>query len=122
MHVDARDFIRGVRPWPQFWSYCLKVANTDGSDLWAAQLRDERYGQAVLDRLKAAGKKQTRPPLEGYTTVVKTLYLIANELRLLTNVTARTNLEFFEGPETVIDHIRASQFARGLEIADAALE
>jgi hypothetical protein len=83
--VDARDFVRGVRPWDQFLIYATYVGNIEGSQLWAAQLSDDRFLPDIereLKAMKAAGDK-ARPPLAGYTREVDALFRVATELRLL---------------------------------------
>lgn len=84
--MDARDFIRGTRPWGQFLSYTsYLVANIDGCALWAAQLDDERFLPEIEKRLKELkkSKEQARPALAGYTREVDGLFRIATELRML---------------------------------------
>lgn len=84
--VDARDFIRGTRPWSQFLTYTTYLAeNVDGSALWAAQLDDERFLPMIEKRLKELKKAGTvtRPPLNGYSREVDGLHRVAVELRML---------------------------------------
>lgn len=88
--MDARDFIRGSRPWPQFHTYATYVGNIDGSALWAAQLNDERFlpdfRKALAEARKAARKanaKPARPSLQGYTREVDGMFRVATELRML---------------------------------------
>ena len=83
--MDARDFIRGTRPWAQFLTYANYVAEVDGSALWAAQLNDERFLPAIRARLKEMAKEgvEARPPLAGYSREVDGLHRVATELRML---------------------------------------
>lgn len=86
--VDARDFIRGTRPWAQFLTYTTYLAeNVDGSAVWAAQLSDDRFLPMIEARLKELAKVKdappTRPSLNGYSREVDGLHRVANELRAL---------------------------------------
>lgn len=121
MHVDARDWIRGRRPWPQFLTYAIRVANTEGSDLWAAQLSDDRNLPAIKSALRALGDRPVRPPLAGHTAVVAGLYLVANQIRQLTGAIAHTVLPPLLGPEMPTDRITAAAVAQSLAQTDAAI-
>jgi hypothetical protein len=84
--VDARDFIRGSRPWSQFLNYCeYLIENVDGCALWAGQLNDERFLPMIEQRLRDIRKtgEQTRPSLTGYSREVDGLHRVATELRML---------------------------------------
>lgn len=86
--VDARDFIRGTRPWSQFLTYTTYIAqNVNGSALWAAQLDDERFLPAIEKQLKEMAKDKNAPParpsLTGYSREVDGLHRVAVELRML---------------------------------------
>ncbi|MGA7054983.1 MAG: hypothetical protein WBZ37_27695 [Mycobacterium sp.] len=83
--VDARDFVRGTRPWAQFLVYADHVANIEGGRTWAAQLSDDRFlpqFKKALEESKANGQK-SRPSLAGYSREVDGLFRVATELRLL---------------------------------------
>lgn len=84
--VDARDYIRGTRPWSQFLTYCTYLAeNVDGSALWAGQLSDERLLPLIEAQMKeqAKAKVEVRPPLTGYSREVDGLLRVATEVRML---------------------------------------
>lgn len=82
--VDARDFIRGTRPWAQFLNYAEYVGNIEGSALWAAQLSDDRLLPEIEAAIKASkGKEAGRPPLAGYSREVDAMFRVATELRML---------------------------------------
>ncbi len=120
--MDARDFIRGARPWGQFLTYCDVIAQEEGGRLWAAQLSDPRFEDEIRRRLEeqtAAGR--TRPPLEGYSALVKAADRVANQIRLLINAMTQSELPLFEGPEGPLDRIDASRKARSNALVDAAL-
>lgn len=80
--MDARDFIRGTRPWDQFLVYAAYVSRIDGSRLWAAQLSDDRFLPVIEKQLKEM-KEPARPALSGYSREVDGLFRVATELRLL---------------------------------------
>lgn len=109
LHVDARDFIRGGRPWDQFLNYCDTVAQEDGGRLWAAQLADDRY-DAEIERMLAE-RKTTRPGLEGDTAVVRAIRELRNDIRLLIKHQLRVNLSTIKGPEGPADRIAARKTA-----------
>lgn len=121
MHVDARDFIRGTRPWDQFLVYCDEIAQEQGGRLWAAQLSDPRYEAEIEKRLAEAEDSSGRPPLQGYTGEIKALYQVANQVRLLIGVMAQQELDLIEGPEGPIDRIKARRRALSDALVDAAL-
>lgn len=82
--VDARDFIRGTRPWSQFLTYATYVGQIDGGVLWAAQLNDDRFLPEIEKSIKETkGKPPARPSLTGYSREVDGLLQVATELRLL---------------------------------------
>ena len=84
MGVDARDFVRGTRPWDQFLVYAHYLGQIDGSVLWAAQLDDDRFLPDIEKRLKELkGSGPARPPLAGYSREVDSMFRVATELRLL---------------------------------------
>lgn len=85
MGVDARDFIRGTRPWDQFLVYAHYLGQIDGSVLWAAQLDDDRFLPEIEKQIKEQkeNKKPARPPLAGYSREVDGMFRVATELRML---------------------------------------
>lgn len=90
---------------------CNKLANTDGTELNAAMLKDER-NDAEIEKLlhKQAGKY--RPRLEGDTALVKAIRQLSNDLRLSMRVQG-IQLPFLEGPEGPADRIHARKRAIG---------
>lgn len=101
---DARDWIRGERPWPQFLNFCDAIANDDGSRLWAAQLSDERHQQAI-EKMLAERKTKTRPGLEGDTALVRGIRGLSNDIRVLLRVGYGVQLPLLEGPVTPADRL-----------------
>lgn len=123
LHCDARDFIRGTRPWDQFLNYCDTIAQEVGGRFWAAQLNDPRYLPDIKKRYAEQQREpgNGRPPLEGHTEVVKAIYLVANQIRLLIKATTQSEIEFIEGPEGPVDRINAEAKAASLALVDQAL-
>lgn len=103
--VDARDWIRGQRPWAQFLVYCDDVAQREGGRLWAAQLADERYDAEIERILAERGDRKIRPGLEGDTAEVKAIRLLSNDIRRLTRLITKARIEALEGPETPADRL-----------------
>lgn len=83
--VDARDFIRGTRPWSQFLNYSTYLGtNVTGSAMWAAQLEDDRFLSILEKKLEdAKDEPPARPSLYGYTREVDSMHRVAVELRAL---------------------------------------
>jgi hypothetical protein len=81
--VDARDFIRGTRPWAQFTCYAGHVAQIDGGATWAAQLNDDRFLPMFAKQMKESSTEPSRPSLSGYSREVDGMFRVATELRLL---------------------------------------
>lgn len=121
MHVDARDFIRGIRPWDQFLGYCDQIAQEQGGRFWAAQLSDPRYEAAIEQRMAEAGDGNGRPPMEGDTPEVRALRNVANQIRLLIGAITQQQIELIEGPEGPIDRINMRRKALSDALVDAAL-
>jgi hypothetical protein len=122
LHVDARDFIRGTRPWPQFLTYCAAIAQEEGGRFWAAQLLDPRHESEIEKKLtEAADRGANRPPLEGHTGEVKALYLVANQIRLLIQAMTQSEIGFIDGPEGPAERIQARRRALSDALVDAAL-
>lgn len=111
--TDARDWIRGERPWDQFLNYCVTVAQRPGTKLYAAQLNDDRY-LPEFEKLLAETEPSTRPPLEGHSRLVQAIYMLANEVRAQTRIIGRVELRPIEGPEMPADRIREQKKATGL--------
>jgi hypothetical protein len=107
--ADALDWVRGYRPWNQFLRLAQDVAQRQGSRLRAVQLRDPRY-LAEVERLmehQQATNGEPRPSLEEWTPEVEALYMVANDVRLLTRAMAKIDIGFHRGPETPADIIAA---------------
>jgi len=122
LNVDARDFVRGARPWDQFLIYCDHIANEVGGRFWAAQLKDPRYRKAIEEQIaKQRGSGSGRPPLEGHTEVVKALFMVANQVRMLTKAMTQSDIEFIEGPEGPADLITNEAKSRSFRLVDTAL-
>lgn len=118
LHVDARDFVRGTRPWGQFLSYCSTIAQVEGGRFWAAQLNDPRHEEEVAKKM--AEQTSDRPPLEGHTAEIRALYLVANQIRLLIQAMTQSDIGFIEGPEGPADRINARRRALSNALVDAA--
>lgn len=90
MHVDARAWVRGEKPWGQFLIYCDRLGREQGTELWAALLNDERlfpaYRKALAERVEDT---VSRPSLAGFDRVAEGLLAVRTELALLHQVTAR---------------------------------
>jgi hypothetical protein len=103
--VDARDWIRGHRPWDQFLICCDGLAKRPGTRLRAAQLSDDRYLADIekqIEEQKAKGKGEPyRPPLEHFDPVVEAIYALDDTVRLL----SRTGVNFRLRPEQPHDRI-----------------
>ena len=108
LHIDARDWVRGLRPWDQFYTYCQTIAQIPGSRLRAAQLSDDRYlaeVELMMER-NEMDATQTRPPMENFTPEVEALYMVANDIRLLIRaMTQGAQVEFHPMPMTPLDRI-----------------
>lgn len=119
--TDARDWVRGQRPWDQFLNYCNTVAQHRGGRLYAAQLSDPRYFDEIKKRLAEAAGKSGRPGLEGDTAEVEWLRIVANQIRLLIRAMTQSNIEFIDGPQGPADLIKAQYVAASNALLDAAL-
>jgi hypothetical protein len=90
MHVDARAWVRGERPWEQFLIYCDRLGRTQGTELWAAYLTDERlfdeYRKSLRDR---DPDDERRPGLFGYDRVAEGLHGLEVQVASLIRVMAR---------------------------------
>ena len=98
--------MRGARPWGQFDRLCRDVAQRQGSRLRAAQLRDPAYLaeiEQLMEQQKPTGA--SRPSLEAFTPEVEALYMVANDIRLMTQLLAKVELSLHPGPETPADII-----------------
>lgn len=113
--------MRGLRPWEQFLTYCRKIARTEGTDLWAAQLSDDRFLPEIEKHLAERGGDTARPPLEGYTTEVRALYMVANQIRLLIRVMGGGEIDFIEGPEGPAERLKARKRQRAMKRIDQLL-
>lgn len=101
--------MKGLRPWSQFLTYCNKIANTDGTELRAAQLKDDRFDAEIEKMLAEAGKETPRPSPEGDTAVVRALRDLANDIRLLIRLQTNADIPLRLGPETAIDRIESKR-------------
>lgn len=111
--LDARDWIRGRRPWDQFLNYCTTVARTPGTQLNAAQLNDDRY-LAEFKKLLDEAPAVSRPPIEGHTRLIQAIYMLANEVRAQTRQLAKVDLRPILGPEMPADRLRDQKKRHGL--------
>lgn len=100
LNIDARDWIKGIRPWASFLVHANYVAQIDGSRLWAAQLSDERFLPEIRKALKEKAKTNGsgRPPLAGWDRMVDMMHRVAVELRMLRSDLTHQQLEPFPGP------------------------
>lgn len=100
MHVDARDWIKGTRPWASFLVHANYIAQTEGSRLWAAQLSDERFLPEIRKALaeKAKTNGSNRPALAGWDRMVDMLHRVAVEVRMLRSDITKQVLEPLPGP------------------------
>ena len=99
---DARDWLRGLKPWAQFLNFADMFANTEGSWLWAAQVDDDRFLGHFEAMHEAAMRdpRPPRPPLAGYDALMATLTGLRNDFR------ASHGLPLLEGPQGPIDKIK----------------
>lgn len=119
--VDARDFIKGIRPWSQFLTYTTYLAqNVDGSALWAAQLDDERFLPEIEKLIKKMKKDGVvaRPALTGYSREVDGLHRVATELRMLRAEISKTEAPPILGPLFPSEKIAARETE--IEISELA--
>lgn len=123
LHVDARDFVRGTRPWDQFLIYCETIAQEVGGRFYAAQINDPRHLPEIEKQLAKAEAENSagRPSLAGYTPEIRALDQVANQIRLLINALTQSNIPFIEGPEGPVDLIKARRKQLSDSLVDAAL-
>lgn len=91
---------------------CQKIANTDGTDLQAAQLADDRYDTEIEKLFHKKGRDKYRPPLAGDTAQVKAMRQVSNDIRLLLRRQG-IDIPLLEGPEGPAERIRARRRAFG---------
>jgi len=106
--TDARDWIRGTRPWDQFLTYCRTVAQYSGSRLRAAQLADDRYLAEIELLLEDQARRphKVRPSAENFTPEVEAIYMLGDDIRLLIQAMTKSTIGFHERPETPADRIK----------------
>lgn len=117
INFDARDWLRGTRPWSQFWNFCDMFSNTEGSWLQDAQAADDRhlarweqlYEQALRDR------EPYRPPLAGYDALRAELRELRNDFR------QANGLPPLPGPASPLDRIKERKRSIGDRHLDDAL-
>lgn len=110
--VDARDWIRGYRPWDQFLIYCEGLAKRPGTRLRAAQLADDRYLADIEKQLEEHKSDEPyRPPLEHFDPVVEAIYSLDDTIRLV----SRTGAKFRLRPEQPVDRIKKRKRSYGLD-------
>ena len=99
--LDARDWLRGLKPWDQFLNLADMCANTDGSWLWAAQLTDEsRLAQwEQLYENAQRNKGDHRPSLAGYDAVLGAINGLRNDFRVA------NRMPIIPGPKSPMDLI-----------------
>ena len=91
MNVDARDWIRGTRPWEQFLVYCNRLGREQGSELWATYLTDRRLFDMYRELLDQEDEDaEKRPGLFGYDRTAEGLHAVQVQLALLYRVMAQT--------------------------------
>jgi hypothetical protein len=114
---DARDWLRGLKPWDQFLTFCEMFANTRGSWLWADQLSDPNHLAEFEQQYDEAQRdpKKYRPPLVGYDDLVSAMTDLRNEIR------AMRGLPAVQGPETPIDVLKDRKRAISESKLDEAL-
>jgi hypothetical protein len=64
-------------------NYCNTIAQLQGSQLWAAQLSDDRYLPVLEERLDGDSDEPVRPSLLGETSLVSSLRLLTNQVLML---------------------------------------
>lgn len=71
------------------------------------QLRDPVYLAEIEQLMESAPSldDERRPSLEDWTPEVEALYMVANDIRLLTRALAKVEVGFHKGPETPADII-----------------
>lgn len=117
MGFDARDWVRGLKPWEQFWNFCDLLANTEGTWLQVAQSRDDRnLGQwQKLAEEMAVGGRKFRPPAAGFDGLRAEIHGLRNDLREV------HRLPTLPGPETPLDRIKDNKKAIAERRMDDAL-
>jgi hypothetical protein len=90
-------------------------SNRDGSYLWAAQLKDDRYLAEFEKKYEEAeqSREPYRPPLEGYDTLLAAINGLRNDIR------ARQGMPLLAAPMTPIDRIKARKKAISNQRLDA---
>lgn len=89
--MDARAWIRGERPWTQFLNYCDRLGRTQGTELWAAYLNDERLFDAYRKEIEKADedKAEHRPSLIGFDRLSEGLHGLQVEIAVLNRALTR---------------------------------
>lgn len=107
---DARDWIRGLRPWDQFLNFCRDIAQTSGTRLRAAQLNDPRFEdewELLLEEDKfATSTKPFRPSWEGFSPEIEAMYDLSDDIRLLVKVMSHSEIPFRARPESPVDRAK----------------
>jgi hypothetical protein len=113
---DARDWIRGIKPWDQFYNYCDMFSNTEGSWLQEAQSLDDRH-LAEWEQLyeKALRAKRIRPRLAGYDALRSEIREIHNTIR------GYMQMPRLDGPATPMDVIKERKKTIGDRRLDSVL-
>lgn len=104
-------------------TYCETIAQEVGGRFYAAQISDPRHLGAIEEQLAQAetDNPDGRPPLAGYTAEIRALDRVANQIRLLINAIAQSNIPLIEGPQGPADLINARRKQLSDSLVDAAL-
>lgn len=88
--MDARAWVRGEKPWTQFLNYCDRLGRTQGTELWAAYLTDERLFDSYRKQLASGDDtKEHRPSLTGFDRIAEGLHGMQVEIAVLNRVLTR---------------------------------
>ncbi|OIN80867.1 hypothetical protein [Mycobacterium malmoense] len=100
----------------------MTVAKIEGSQLWAAQLDDDRYLPEV-EKQMAQRRGEDRPPLHGYSRVAAGLDTVANQIMLLRAEMGRwQGVPLIKGPVFPAEKIRQRKAARDMSKINSFLD
>lgn len=97
--TDARDWVRGRRPWSQFLNYCDRLGRTSGTDLWAVYLTDPRLDALYREQLAERDPEQVdRLPLAGFDRHAEALLELRKDMAHLIRALGRPGYPLPQGP------------------------
>ena len=109
--LDALDWIRRVRPWPQFFRFAARVGRIPGTAYYAKLMLDPRGAE-----IRAKLPKAKNPPLEGFTAQMHLLTDIADLLYKKITHDPKAHLP---RPLTAVDHLSLAKRQAGMDRAIA---